>query len=180
MNVHADAFKKKAQAYQNELAAQQKAGKTPKPDREREVKMLTELKAKVLSEMSATQIKRLREISLQAVGVTALGDDAVAARVGLSADQKAKIRKLVGAGLEKANGLAKQANDRAAKGLKEPKTQKEVEAWQKEFGTRLAAEQKKLQPQLESIRKSTITQVLALLNEKQKNAWKALLGPTFK
>jgi len=41
------------------------------------------------------------------------------------------------------------------------------------------AEQKKIQPQLTSIRNSTIKGVMAVLNAKQKATWTALLGKTF-
>jgi hypothetical protein len=170
LNKHADAFNAKAAAYQKELEAQQKKTNKPaQPDQKRMEAMMTELKGKVLAELSATQMKRLRELSLQAVGVTALGDDLVAARVGLTADQKAKVRTLIKSGLDAANKLMAQADANARKGKKAEET----------YNKRIEAEQKRIQPQLQKLREDTIKKVLAAMNAKQNAAWKQLQGKPY-
>lgn len=181
MNKYADEFNKKAEAYQADLAKKSDGGKKQvQRDIAQETKMLGELKQKVLSQLSQAQIKRLRELSLQAVGVTALGDDAVAAKVGLSTEQKNKIRKLVQAGLEGANKIMEAAHQRASKGIPTPKNQAEAEKATKTYNTRIAEEQKKIQPSLDKIRADTIKNVLAVMNPNQKAAWNALQGKIFK
>lgn len=176
MNAHAEAFNKKAEAYRQELVKKSNNGKTKvNPDKLREVKMLTDLKAQVLGELSQAQIKRLREISLQAVGVTALGDDTVAQRIGLGASQKAQIRKIVEKGLTTANDLLRKAGETASKGIKNPPS----DADKAEFQKRLRAEQAKIQPQLTQIRSETINAALRQLNATQKKAWDGLLGKQF-
>lgn len=180
LNKHADAFNAKAAAYQKELEAQQKKTNKPaQPDQKRMEAMMTELKAKVLAELSATQMKRLRELSLQAVGVTALGDDLVAARVGLTADQKAKVRTLIKSGLDAANKLMAQADANARKGIKEPKNQAEFKKAEETYNKRIEAEQKRIQPQLQKLREDTIKKVLAAMNAKQNAAWKQLQGKPY-
>lgn len=180
MNAHADAFNKKSQAYEKELEAKQKTSKTPvQPDPKRIEAMMEALKANVLKELSAVQLKRLRELSLQAVGVTALGDDLVAARVGLTGTQKTQVRKVVKEGLDAANKLMGQADANARKGIKEPKTEAEFKKAEATYNTRMEAEQKKIQPQLQKIRDNTIKKALAILNAKQNAAWKALQGKPY-
>ncbi len=181
MNSHAAEFNKQAEAYRKEMEKKSDGGKKPvQPDRQREMQMLTSLKAKVLGELSQTQIKRLREISLQAVGVTALGDAEVGKRVGINETQRTQIQKLIRKGLEDANKVVADANKRAENSLKPAKTQAEVAKWQQDFQKKSMEEQRKAQPQIEKIRTQTISSVLAVMNDKQKAAWKALLGAPFK
>ncbi len=180
MNKFAEEFNKQAGVYQAELAKKSDNGKKQvKRDQNREMKMLVDLKSKVLATLGANQIKRLRELSLQAIGVTALGDDAVAAKVGINATQKDQIRKLVKTGLDNANKLLSKANENASKGIAQPKNQAEAQKAQKQFETKREAEQKKIQPQLSTIRSSTIKGVMAILNAKQRATWNALLGKAF-
>ena len=180
MNVFAQEFNKQAEAYRNELNKKSNNGKIQvTPDRNREIAMLNQLKTKVLGTLSAVQVKRLREISLQAVGVTALGDDAVAQKIGLSETQKKQIRDLVGKGLTGANKLIQDANQRAMKGIAQPKNEAEAKKAQEVFQKRSVAEQQKIKGQVEKIRSTTITGVMAILNAKQKSTWNALLGKPF-
>jgi hypothetical protein len=180
MNVFAQEFNKQAEAYRNELNKKSNNGKIQvTPDRNREIAMLNQLKTKVLGTLSAGQVKRLREISLQAVGVTALGDDAVAQKIGLSETQKKQIRDLVGKGLTGANKLIQDANQRAMKGIAQPKNEAEAKKAQELFQKRSVAEQQKIKGQVEKIRSTTITGVMAILNAKQKSTWNTLLGKPF-
>lgn len=180
MNVFAAEFNKQAEAYRAELVKKSNNGKTQvAPDRDREVAMLNQLKTKVVATLTVAQVKRLREISLQAVGVTALGDDAVAQKVGISEAQKKKIRDLVGKGLTSANKLIQEANQRAMKGIPQPKSEAEAKTAQATFQKRSQAEQQKIKGKIESIRSSTISGVMAILNTKQRSIWNALLGKPF-
>ncbi|RYG41635.1 hypothetical protein EON79_20425 [bacterium] len=74
-------------------------GGTP-PDpaamRERFEKMTKESDAEVAKILTAEQAKRLREIKIQMVGTRSLAMDDVATDLGLSAEQKAKIKSLTG------------------------------------------------------------------------------------
>lgn len=180
MNKHADAFNVKAEAYQKQLEAQAKKDKKDvKPDPKKVDALMSELKAKVLGELTLVQLKRLRELSLQAVGVTALGDDLIAAKVGLNGDQKTKVRSVVRAGLDAANKLIAAADAAARKGIPEPKTEAEMKKAEETYNKRMEAEQKKLQPQLQKIRNDTITKALAVLNAKQNEIWKMLQGKPY-
>jgi len=180
LNKHADGFNAKLAAYQKELEAQaKKAQKQVQPDPKRMNALMEDLKKKVLAELSAAQLIRLRELSLQAVGVTALGDDLVAAKVGLSAAQKQKVRTIVKSGLDAANKLMAQADANARKGIKEPKSEAEAKKAQETYGKRMEAEQKKIQGQLQKIRQDTIQNALKVLNAQQNETWKKLQGKPY-
>lgn len=180
LNKHADSFNAKAAAYQKELEAEaKKTKKQVQPDPKRMNAIMSDLKSKVLAELSAVQLKRLRELSLQAVGVTALGDDLVAAKIGLTSAQKTQVRSVVKSGLDAANKLLAQADANARKGIKEPKNEAEMKKAEETYAKKIEAEQKKIQPQLQKIRQDTIQKALKVLNAKQNETWKQLQGKPF-
>ncbi len=180
MNVFADDFNKKAKAYQAEVL--KKAGNDPKkvkPDSARESAMLSDLKTKVINLLNPVQLKRLRELSLQAVGVTALGDDTVAQRVGINATQKTQIRGFVKAGLDAANKILMEVERTSRAGIVQPKSDAEAKKANDVYQGRRQAEMKKVSPQLQKIRQGTIDKVMAVLTPAQKKTWKDLLGKLF-
>lgn len=141
-----------------------------------------ELKKNVMAQLSAAQLKRLGEISLQNLGLAALTDDRVGERVGLSKDTVVKMRRAYQDGGSK-YALAERA---AAKPVlekykdKNAKDKAAMEAMQKQFDQELSAAMKKAQPQLTAVKAATEKSMRALLNAKQEAAYKALLGKPFK
>src|SRR5579862_8621623 len=120
MNVYADAHRAKLSAYYKQI--NDAHGKV---DEKKLEGMFWTLKRKVLAQLSAAQLKRLREISLQVLDFTALADIVVGKKVGLSADQESKVEAIVKAALEKAGGIRDGAVDKATAGYrnKNPKNQ---------------------------------------------------------
>lgn len=181
MNVFAEKFNNTQKAYLEELKKQSNGGKTqPKRDQNREMKMVSDLKTQVLNILTDNQIVRLRQISLQAIGVAALADDTVAKRVGLNTTQITKVRSIVQKGLADGQKVNDDAVNQAKKGIKEPKTEAEQkkaqEAFQKNWKNIGPGAQKKL----DFIRNKSIADVLAVLTPGQKTVWKGLIGPEFK
>ncbi|MEQ1823095.1 MAG: hypothetical protein ABL949_11335 [Fimbriimonadaceae bacterium] len=180
LNTYGGKFNSDQKAYYAEMEKKLKANKNTKPDQAREMKMLMDLKTKVLATLNASQLKRLREISLQAIGVTALADETVASRVGLNASQKTKIQGLLQSGLQAVEKIQRDTSAQAGKGIAQPKTKAEQEAAQKKFSDRMRTLGPPAEAKIESVRRKTITDVLAILTPGQNTIWRALLGPMFK
>lgn len=182
LNAFGGQFNAEQKAYFAEMEKKMKAnnGKAPDPDKKREFKMVTDLKAKVLGSLSATQVKRLREISLQAIGVTALGDNTVASRVGLNATQKKKIQDLLTKGLKDVEAIQVAADKQAKIGIPNPKNQKEYEVAQKKYAEKMKTIGPPAEKKIEAIRQRTIRDATAVMTPGQTAVWRGLLGPMFK
>lgn len=176
MNVFAESFNKTQKDYLEGLKKQ----KNPQRDTKKEIAMVADLKTKVLSILSENQIVRLRQISLQAIGVAALADETVAKRVGLSAAQITKVRTTVDNGLKAGQKINEDAIATARKGIKEPKTDAERKTAQAAFDKNMKAIAPGAQKKLDQIRNQSIKDVLAVLTPAQKTVWKGLIGPEFK
>lgn len=183
MNAAAAKFNAANKAYADEVNKKSNGGKNPVAhDTPREIKMLSELKTSVFAILTDAQIKRLREISLQAVGVAALGDQTVATRVGLSASQLTNVRKTLENGLAEGKKVSDAAMANARKGIKEPDPKKadDVKRAQAQFKKNMDVYGPPAQKKLNQIRQGTIDKVLAILSGGQRTVWNALLGPDFK
>ncbi len=104
--------------------------------------------------LSAEQSKRLKEITLQQVGPTALARPELAKEVGLTDDQTAKIKEITDAAGTEARA---QFQGGGAGGDREEARKKR-----------------------EAARKETNDKVLAVLKDDQKKAWEKLVGEPFK
>ncbi len=181
LNTYGTQFNNQQKAYMAEMEKKEKVKKgSAKPDQAREFKMVTDLKSKVLSCLSAPQIKRLREISLQAIGVTALGDNTIAAKVGLNATQKKSIQTLLTKGLADVDKIKMDADTKAKAGIPKPTNQKEFDAAQKKYQDRMKNLGPAAESKIEDIRQRTIKTTIAVLTPAQNQIWRTLLGPMFK
>lgn len=180
MNVHAKTFNDGMNKLGKDYEAALKKDPKAKPDGAKQQKLVVDFKTKVLALLSDSQIKRLREISLQALGVGALGDTMVAKKVGLSGSQTTKVREALTAGLNEATKIQTAARQKLTQGLKEPKTEAEKKKVAAEIDKRMKQAAPKLEQELNAIRSSTEKKVLAVLSSSQKSTWNALLGKLFK
>jgi hypothetical protein len=182
LNVHATKFNAEQKAYV-EKVNKAANGKTPPPrDQAKELKMVLDFKNKVLAVLTEKQVVRLRQISLQAVGVAAMADEVVAKRIGLNNTQVTKIRTIVESGLKEGQNISDAAMKQATKGLKnEPNmTDAEKKKAKAEFDKRWKIYGPPAQKKLDQIRTRTIQSVMALLTSGQTSTWNSLIGPTFK
>ncbi len=180
MNKYADAHSKALAAYEAEVKKNktdaQKAMASPKFQ-----KIFTDLKNGVMGQLSATQLRRLREITLQRAGIVAIAQDLIAKRVGLNDAQLKQYRTTFETEFKKAEKLKAdkvQAVLKPYEGRK-PKNEAEAKALNAEVQKKLEAAQKALAPQLTQMAKATETKLLAVLSAAQKAKWKALLGKPF-
>lgn len=186
MNKFADQHRAKMEAYRTQLEKAQKDRTKPLPvDPAKMDSMFLDMKRGVLTSLSAVQLRRLREISLQQVGFMALTDPKVAKKVGLSSAEQTKLRSTYEAGMKEAESIAKSAQAQLDVQLadlrkRKPKDKKEEEALMKQAQTKAQALEKKLDPQIEQVRQKTRKQVLSMLSAKQKASWDGLLGKPYR
>lgn len=181
------AMNKIAEQFNNQIKTLMEAtqknpsGKPPK-DADPKLKAAFEkLKEGVLKQLTPQQLKRLREITLQQVGLPALGDEVVAKRVGIPDAQMKKIRGIYEEALQRAGKLEDSALEEAMKDLKKknPKTEKEAREIMDEANKRAEAVHKRIDPQIRKIRQDAEAKVLASLSPAQKATWESLKGRKF-
>lgn len=140
------------------------------------------MRTAVLGGISDGQLKRLREITIQAAGPRAILDKNVATKIGLTdkdysfirstiiaSDQKiAKIKGEVGEGIRK-------KYEKTAK----PKTQKEAEALNKKVQADIAAAMKKREPELKALVTASDNKVKSVVKQTHLDKLKALAGKPF-
>lgn len=179
MNQHAKAY--------NDFAAtlEAKARKGTRPteaDQKRLQTLLGQLRDRVLKELTAAQLRRLSEISLQQGGIVVVGSNEVSRQLKLSASQLKQIRDVISNGLKSSGKLMEDAQSRVDKQFanRKPKNDAEREKLAKEYNARYEAEMKKVAPRVNAIAKDTETKVLGLMTAAQRTAWRNLLGVPFK
>jgi hypothetical protein len=180
MNKFADQFN----ASMGSLLEKAKKDKSGKPPSDADPKVKAayeELKKGVLKQLTPSQLKRLREVTLQQSGLPALADPVVAKRVGLSATQLKTIQTTFETAIRKAAEIQDKAIEAAVKDLKakKPKTEKEAKDLMDEANNRAEAAHRKVEPQITKLRKDAEAKVLATLTAQQKAAWEALKGKKF-
>jgi len=160
-----------------------KAGKiTQDAARKMVAQLFQTLKENVLSSLTAPQLKRLREISLQRVGLIALADEKIATRVGLNATQLKQYREVCQKGAELNASIQRQAAEPIMAKYKgvQPKNEAEAKELRTKVEADFAAARAKVTPQLKAIESATTKKLLAILTPAQKAAWEALKGKPFK
>lgn len=123
---------------------------------------------KIISELTASQRARLRELAIQEVGPFALRDADVSKEVGISASQKTAIESI----------SKKTASDLDALGVKiaaqiDKLPSNAPETKRREIGNAFIAGSKRIEDE-------GAAKILALLTSAQKAKWKAIQGKPFK
>lgn len=165
--------------------AQQKAAKTKDTQPQTQAKLrgyFDELKKGVLRALKPTQLKRLRELTLQRAGLLALLDDLVAKKIGLSGASYESFRKTFSDGAKQAGEIErtnlKPIFDKYS--AKRPKDDAERKQLETQMRGELDAASKRIAPQIQQLQASTQQKLIGLLSAPQKTAWQALLGQPFK
>jgi len=168
MNVFAKKYDAKANALKKELKA---SGKRSDP---RLLEYYDDLKIGVLGELTADQVRRLREISLQKFGLIALCDPVVGKKLGLSDDQQKKLRSTYDEGKMKFDSTLARVYEPYQNRV--PKDKAEAEAIRVELKGKLSIAKFPLL----SIRDDYDKRMRAILTSNQKAAYAALLGKPYK
>lgn len=182
MNAFADQHRKKLQEYEKAFRARLAKDKSARPDATVLQRHEVTLRGQVLRVLSATQLRRLREVSLQGAGVAALLDDKVAQRVGLSASQLKTMRDAFTAGSRQAQEIQQSAAKPIMDKYKDrkPKDQKEAEALQKQVQGEMRSAGQRIAPRLQAIQKRVVDRMQATMSAEQRQRWQALLGKPFR
>lgn len=177
MNGYATAFRTSAEAIVKSWGG--KAPTTPDPKlRAQEIR----LKDGVIGVLQPAQLRRLRELSLQAINAPAIGDDRVAARIGLSTAQKTRFRASLASSQRSAAKLQQDnlapilAKYRAMK----PKNEADKKSIQTRFTAEMKAAQTKLQPRLATLSAKASAELRAILTPKQVATFETLKGKPFR
>lgn len=181
MNAFAEKHRAKLMALDELYKKQKKTAEDAQKD-PKIVAYFLELKTNVMLQLTKAQLKRLAEISLQRVSLSAITDDMVAQKIGMSKDQLTKFRNAFQDGGEQFAAAQRAA---AAPILnkykdKKPKDQKEAEALRKQFDAEMDAAMQKAAPQLNAIKAAAEKKLRAMITPAQWAKWTALLGKPFK
>lgn len=176
MNLH-------AKEHQKTLDALQKKYQGSKADPQGDLfKAFGILKSGVLQELTPTQVVRLRELSLQKIGLIALCDPIVAKKIGLSDAQVTKLRTTYDEGFRKFNEIDQGAAQKVLQpyGNVKPKDKAEADRINEEVKRKLLAARNGVAPQLKTIRDTYDRRMRAVLSPAQLNLYNSLRGKPFK
>ncbi|MCB0826078.1 MAG: hypothetical protein KDC26_07805 [Armatimonadetes bacterium] len=183
LNKHADWFNAESKKINDQAATYvQKNQQPPKSLTDKFVKLNNDMANKVVGVLTAGQLKRLREITLQNAGPVAMMDPTVAKKIGLSDSQLKSIRSRFDSDAKKADGI----QEKAFKPIidkykaKKPKDDAEAKKLSEAYAKEMDAAGKKIAPQLNKIQSDFSAFLKKTLSTKQDSAWKALLGKPFK
>ena len=182
LKKYADRQAKEVEGY---LKAQKAKGVSPNsitPQDPHIMEYFKELRANVIKTLKPGQLKRLREITLQARGYAMLLDPIVQRRLGVTAPQLDKIR----AALEEFAMFAQQATRDAYMGVRaqyqnvHPKDQADNVRLNQEFGQKLRQAEAGIRPKIQAAHLRMDQEVEVVLTRPQRANWIALLGRSFK
>lgn len=140
------------------------------------------LKARVLTNLTPVQIKRLGELSIQRVGDAALTDPIVAKKVGMSDAQIKKLQATFQEGAKKYFELEQQTAQKVLLPYKDrkPKDQAEAQRLNQEIQGKIAAAAKQAKPRLDAIKADYAKRIKAMLTSSQATAFAKLKGKPFR
>lgn len=182
MNKFADQHKKTlTKLIQKEQAREKTEGNNYKPNEAPAQEAFVTMRLGVLKTLTPSQLKRLRELTLQDVGMSALLEPTVASRVGLRTEQIKTLKSSYEEGARKAQAVEDKALApvRAEFQNKKPKDEAERAKLQAQLEAKITAAAAKSKPAIDKIKSATKAQFEKVLTPEQKLAWKALLGKTF-
>lgn len=146
------------------------------------MKQQQEIRTEVLNTLTADQIKRLRELTLQALGPRALVFKPVAKKVGMSDAELQKLRAAITEGDQKIAKIKKQVSDKIRPkyaNVKQPKTQKEAQELQANLNKDINAEMKKHDAEMKAIIATSEKKTAAIVKKTYLDKLKALMGKPF-
>jgi hypothetical protein len=179
LNKHADWFNAESKKLRDAIA--KKKGGATNADQEQLNKLFADMKRRCFGVLNATQLRRVRQLSLQNAGPVVLLDEKVAKRVGLSQTQLKQLRDVFSANSKKASELQEKTFGPIVEKYRKmkPKDKKEEEKLGQAMNKEMEAASKKIQPQISTFANSTRQTMDKVLTAQQKQAFQALLGPAF-
>ena len=180
MNVYADAYSK---ANNDKVSEYQKAKKKPDAALSKfSFDAYVKLRTSVLKTLSPNQMKRLRELTLQAAGPRALPDKSVADKVGIPTTDYNKFRAAIAEGDQKVAKIKQAVSDKVRskyKNQKPPKNEKEAKGLREKLNNDLAAEMKLHESELKTAVSTSEAKTSKIIIKKYLDALKVLMGKPF-
>ncbi len=146
------------------------------------VKQYIALRTNVLKLLSPNQVKRLRELTLQAAGPRALLDKAVADKVGIPSTDYNNFCAAIREGDQKVAKIKKEVSDKIQlkyKGQKPPKTKKESDTLRSKINGDLQTEMKKHESEMRTVLSASEAKTSKIITKKYLDALKILMGKPF-
>ncbi len=181
LNVYADQNRDRIRAYQEEVRRQ---GKDPRKIADNDptlIRYFIELQQQVLTHLTPKQLQRLRELTLQSVGLRGLLDSNVAKRIGITEVQLKKARAIFEKGATANQKLTANTYSKVIAPFKSqrPKTQAEADALNAKIRSLYEAEIAKKNPEIKKLADQTKRDLESVVTSKQLAAYKALGGKPF-
>jgi hypothetical protein len=180
LNGYADKFTK---TNKTKVEEYQKAKKQPDAAFQKfAAAQYVELRGNALKVLSDGQLKRLREITLQAAGPRAILDQAVAIKIGLTNADYVKARNAIIQGDQKAAKIRGEVGQKVQakyKNQKPPKTKAEADKLQKALDADLKVESKKREGELSKILAAADAEVKKYVKQTHIDKLKVLMGKPF-
>ncbi|MFZ4506719.1 MAG: hypothetical protein ACOYON_03365 [Fimbriimonas sp.] len=178
MNEFAKAFDQSATAYMEELKKEGKDPRTmPQPD-PKVLGFMNKLKAGVLGELSPAQVRRLREVSLQRLGLIGILDPEVGKRAGVPTETLKKMQAVYTQGRDAATKIQRDTLEATLKPYRtvKPKDAADQDRLQNEVRGKMQAANLKIRPTVKKIEEDTQKKLLALLTTKQRDTYVNMQG----
>ena len=181
LNQYADQNRTKIRAYQDQVA---RSGKDPRKISDSDpvlLKYFLELQGQVLAHLTPMQLRRLRELTLQSVGMRGMLDAAVSKRIGMTDVQLTKARKVFEKGALENQKISQAVYAKVIEPYKNthPKTQAEEQALSDRIRKEYEAALAKRAPEIQKLAKQTKAEFDTVVTPKQLAAYKALGGKPF-
>lgn len=180
MNEQATWHQRQLQALDSEIRTNKKNPQSPEIQG-KIANLFAALKARVLQNLTPTQVKRLGELSLQRVGDAALTDPMVAKKVGLSDAQLKKLQTTYTEGAQKFAQLEQETAQKVLLPYKDrkPKDEAEAKRLNQEIQAKLATAGKQVKPKMDALRADYKKRIRAILTSTQTAAYNKLRGKPF-
>lgn len=175
LNVHANWFNAEAQKIRQKYGEQPPADKVQQAAMEL-AQLRDGLKQRVFSELTANQLRRLRELTLREAGVVALLDERIATEVGITSDKLQSFRRKWEEIQRKVVEIQRGAFEPIQKKYETRINQGDraaAEAFQKEA----QAAERRIAPQLDRLQNEFIEFVARAMSEPEQEKLAELQGP---
>lgn len=146
------------------------------------VKQYILLRNNVLKLLSPNQVKRLRELTLQAAGPRALLDKSVADKVGIPPTEYNSFCAAIREGDQKVAKIKKEVSDKIQvkyKGQKPPTTKKESDALRLKVNTDISIEMRKHEAEMKTVLSASEAKTSKIITKKYLDALQVLMGKRF-
>lgn len=152
-----------------------------KPNEQALSTLYMQLRGEVIAQLSQAQLRRLREITIQAAGAAGIVDPVVSERLGLSHSQVSTAKSAYQAGVNRATELRKRTYEPILKPHRAhpPKNAEEAKKLHALLDPQILRAEKRILPQLMRLKNSTEKAVLAVLTPGQLALWKELNGKPY-